>query len=303
VLCGRRPRRTASLGEDADVRVDACLDRLGGVADRRTLLRLVSRHQLDRAVAAGDVVRLGRSRLALPAADDALRAAAQVRGVVSHQSAALRHGWKVKRVPAVPHVTVPRNRSRIDAQGVVVHWGNLTAAQLLVGVTSPLQTVVDCARTLPFDEGLAIADSALRSGAVTRRDFLVAASTSPRSGRAAALRVAEHASAKAANPFESVLRAIALEVPGLDVVPQGPVGAVGHADLTDERLRIAVEAESFEFHALPEAFSHDVRRYTAMIRLGWLVVRFVWDDVMHRPAYVRSVLADVVALRARTQAV
>jgi very-short-patch-repair endonuclease len=68
-------------------------------------------------------------------------------------------------------------------------------------------------------------------------------------------------------------------------------------------LRIAVEAESLEFHALPDAFRYDVRRYTAMTRLGWLVVRFVWEDVMHRPAYVADVLADLVALRAGVQAV
>lgn len=111
------------------------------------------------------------------------------------------------------------------------------------------------------------------------------------------LRVVEVANAKAANPFESALRAIALTVPGLHVVPQGPVGTIGHADLTDRTLRIAIEAESFEFHALPEAFRYDVRRYTAMVREGWYVVRFVWEDVMERPDYVHAVLVDVVSMR------
>lgn len=46
---------------------------------------------------------------------------------------------------------------------------------------------------------------------------------------------------------------------------------------------------------LREAFSYDVRRYTAMIRSGWLVARFTWDDVMHRPVYVAAVVADLVA--------
>lgn len=121
--------------------------------------------------------------------------------------------------------------------------------------------------------------------------------------RTEALRVALAADRRAANPFESVLRAIALGVPGLAVVPQGEVGAIGHADLIDAELRIAVEAESFEFHALPEAFRDDVRRYTAMTRTGWLVARFVWDDVMHRPAYVHAALADLVGLRSCEQAV
>lgn len=279
------------------------LARLGGVVDRRSLLRLCSRHALDAAVAEGSVVRVSRNRYVLPAADEARSAAARVHGVVSHLSAALVHGWKVKVPPARPSVTVRRNRGRLDDRGLDLHWSTLTAAERAAAVTSPLRTVIDCARTLPFDQALAVADSALRSRTVLRSQLLEAAAASPRTGRAAALRVAHAADGRAANPFESVLRAIALDVPGLHVVPQGAVGAIGHADLTDARLRIAAEAESFEFHALPEAFTHDVRRYTAMTRLGWLVARFVWDDVMHRPAYVDGVLADLVALRHCQQAV
>ena len=175
--------------------------------------------------------------------------------------------------------------------------------ELAAGVTGPVRTVIDCARTLDFDAALAVADSALRSRAVRREVLIDAAAASPRTGRKRAMSVAAAASSKAANPFESVLRATALDVPGLAVVPQGRVGTVGHADLVDADLLIAVEAESFAFHALEEAFRYDVRRYTAMTRLGWLVVRFVWDDVMHRPAYVRDVLSDIVALRTRAQAV
>ena len=78
------------------------LARLGGVVDRRSLLRLCSRHALDAAVAEGSVVRVSRNRYVLPAADEARSAAARVHGVVSHLSAALVHGWKVKVPPARP---------------------------------------------------------------------------------------------------------------------------------------------------------------------------------------------------------
>lgn len=102
----------------------------------------------------------------------------------------------------------------------------------------------------------------------------------------------------AANPFESGLRAIALAIPDFAAVAQCPVIGVGHADVGDAALRIALEAESFEFHALPEAFNYDVHRYTAMTRAGWLVARFTWDDVMHKERYVAGVIADLIALRA-----
>ena len=283
--------------------ISEALERLGGVGDRRSLIRLSSRRALDAALAEGAATRVSRNRYVLPAADEARVAAARVHGAVSHLSAALVHGWKVKVPPGRPSVTIRRNRGRVDDRGIDLRWSTLTPAERAAGVTDPVRTVIDCARALPFDEALAVADSALRSRTVSRSELLEAASASPRTGRAAALRVAHAADGRAANPFESVLRAIALGVPGLHVVAQGAVGTIGHADLTDSRLRIALEAESFEFHALAEAFRHDVRRYTAMTRLGWLVLRFLWDDVMHRPAYVRAVLEDVVALRSCEQAV
>ncbi len=32
-----------------------------------------------------------------------------------------------------------------------------------------------------------------------------------------------------------------------------------------------------------------------MVRAGWHVVRFVWDDVYRDPSYVHAVLSDLVA--------
>ncbi|WP_125038197.1 hypothetical protein [Nocardioides sp. LS1] len=75
------------------------LQELGGVATRGTLLRLVTRSELDRVVAAGDVLRLARGRYALPDADAGVRAAAALGGVLSVTSAALHHGWAVRSVP------------------------------------------------------------------------------------------------------------------------------------------------------------------------------------------------------------
>ena len=239
---------------------------------------------------------MARNLYALPAADQAAIEARRARGVVSHLSAALAWGWQVKKVPEKPVVTVARNRHPGDVSSIDLRFARLSARDVVDGRTTRVRTVLDCARTLPFDEALAVVDSALRSGTVSRAELLAAAAVGPRTWRSRALRVFELASPKAANPFESVLRAIAVQVPGLDVLAQGAVGQ-WHADVADLDLRIAVEAESFEFHALPEAFRHDIRRYTDMVRLGWLVVRFVWEDVMERPAYVHGVLADLVALR------
>ena len=109
------------------------------------------------------------------------------------------------------------------------------------------------------------------------------------------MRVVKAANRLAANPFESVLRAIALDVPGLCVVPQQWVEDVGCVDLLDHRLRLVIEAESFQWHSTRRAWERDVRRYTLFTRLGYTVVRFTWGEVMYQPDYVRAVLLDLVA--------
>ena len=98
-------------------------------------------------------------------------------------------------------------------------------------------------RNLPEDEGLAIADSAMRHDFSARRLALLAASArGPRTDRIR--RVAARARREAANVFESSLRAIALTVPDLQVEPQVSVREphfLVRRDLVDERLRITLE--------------------------------------------------------------
>lgn len=277
------------------------LHRLGGVSDGTTLRRGCDPEALRLAVRKGRVLHLGRNSYALPGADEAVAAAVRLQGASSHLSAARAWGWKVKHLPATPVVTVPRNRKVLASRrdGVDLRWAGLPASDVQEHRTTRLRTVVDCARSLPFDEALCVADSALREGRVSREDLVEAASRSPRTGRAAAMRVAGLADGRAANPFESCLRAIALDVEGLAVTPQLAVPGIGHADLGDRTLRLLVEADSFEFHALREAFTYDIRRYTAMVRAGWTVLRFCWEDVMQRPAMVHETLTDVVRLQRR----
>jgi hypothetical protein len=117
--------------------------------------------------------------------------------------------------------------------------------------------------------------------------------------RARCLRVALLADGRAANPFESVLRAIALGVDGLHVEPQVWVDGVGRPDLLDRELGLVIEADSFEFHGSRRALKHDCERYNAFVVGGRLVVRFAYEHVMLQPRYVHGVLDGVVALLTR----
>jgi very-short-patch-repair endonuclease len=274
--------------------------RAGGTIPRAELLKISSRRHVDAAIATGALVRAGRSLIMLPGAAEAVVAARATGGVISGLSAARHHHWKVKAEPRVPVITVPRNRGRAHA-GMLLVRRDLPSAQHDGLVLTPVATVIDCARILPFDEALSVADSALRSRRVLPGDLTQAAEWLRPGERTRVLRVTNAADARAANPFESVARAIAREIPGLSVEPQGWVGGDWHSDLVDQALRIAIECDSWEHHADERAWRYDVRRYTQLAAQGWLVIRLLWEDVMARQDRVRDVLTAAVETAQRSR--
>jgi very-short-patch-repair endonuclease len=225
--------------------------------------------------------------------------ALKVSGHVCLITAALGYGWEVKAVPELPQVAVPKDR-RLDAEAratIEPIWTDLMVRDVEGLSTNETKTLEMCGRRLPFDEALAITDSALRAGYPSSA-LREAANAAKGPGSARWRRVAQEADGRAANPFESVLRAIALTVPGLDVEPQvrivGDLGLNARPDLGDVRRRLVLEADSFEWHGDRAALRRDARRYDLMVSNGWTVLRFAWEDVMHDQDWVRSVLAAAV---------
>lgn len=279
--------------------VSEVLHDLGGVARRAALLKVVSRKELDLAITSGDVVRDGRGLYALPDADEEDRLAQKYGGALGLTSAAVRHGWAVRTVPARPRVMVSRGRRiRTPVTDVEIHFAELEPDQVVDGVTAEETTIDHCLRRLPFADALAVADSALREG-FGRRALTEIADKARGPGAPQARRVARLATAKAANPFESSLRAIASDVPGLEVRAQVSIDDGAFAvrpDLVDGALRLVLEADSFEWHGKRSALAEDTRRYNMLVVAGWIVLRFCYEDVMYDPASVRRTLVDVVAL-------
>ncbi len=274
---------------------------VGGIADHQTLLRVCSRHQLTTAVASGEAVRLTRGRYALPGLDEHRAAAASLGGALDRLSAARQWGWKVKFPSARPQVVVPRGRnvSATRRRAIDLRWGEVSADELAAGVTSKERTVLECARQLPFDAALAVVDSALRDGA-SRTSLLLASARLPRTGQSRAYRVVELGSSLAANPFESVMRAVLEDVPGARFRPQVWVGNVGRADLVDDLHRVVVECDSFEFHSDAEALNHDMERYNAFVCEENLVLRFGWKHAMFRQDYVRATVGALITAQERS---
>jgi len=285
-----------------DVTPVEALTMLGGVASRSRLDGMCTRPTIEAALGSGEIVRVTRSLYRLPDVDRALRLAAELRGRLAVLSAAQAHGWEVAQPPDKPWVLVERSRHASSSRVHLV-WGEAEDHDDGL-VTSRRRTAVDCARRLPFRDALCVLDSALRHG--LDHETLVADAHAVRGkGAAAARRVAALATAEAANPFESMLRALAVEA-GLEVRAQveievpdvdSPGGTrTVRPDVVDRERRLVLEADSWQFHAGKEEFQTDCWRYTALVVEGWTVLRFTWWQVMHHPEWVVACLR-AVALR------
>ena len=282
------------FGKSRRMDVTSALARLGGVSPLAPLVSATSRKKVRVAVARGDVVKVGRDRYALPGGSRAVASARRLDGHLSHLTAALHHGWEVWRQPELPQLVVAPGTPRPADVAADVAVFRVPRADRDGWATGKVLTVLLCARDLPFVEALAVADSALRHRDVTEDELLAAAAAWPEDTiRDRIIRVVRFADARAANPFESALRAIAIEE-GLSVVPQYEVrvlALVVHPDLADPLRGIVVEAESWEFHASdPERFARDCVRYSLLTAAGWCVLRFTWDQVTCSEAFVRQVI-------------
>jgi very-short-patch-repair endonuclease len=275
--------------------------RLGGRARTGDVLSLCTRTALTQTLTEGRLVRPGRGVLVLPGLPDPEVAAARAGGVLSHLTAAERLRLSLVRVPDVVHVTVPHGARPAPQEGVRVHWSVAPVETDEAGIaTSGLRTVMDCATVLPFDEALAVADSALYWTRIMRTDLLAAAEASSRTGRRRRIRIAENADGRSANAFESRLRAIVLGAGWTGFEPQFAIpleSRTVRVDLADPLARVVLEADSFAHHGTRDALRRDCERYDELVADGWVVLRFAWEHVMFQPAWVARVVDETCRRR------
>lgn len=244
-----------------------------GIASHRDLLRYVSRWQIRAAVSGGDIARISRDRYCAVVVVGALGQARRSQAYLTHLSAALHHGWAVRFPP--DDAQLKKSVPYADRDG----WA-----------TTVLRALSDCCHDLPFADALAVCDSALRARSIEYDELLRAS----RGWKADARRVAAYADGKAKNPFESSLRAIAIQA-GLGVAAQWQVDAGSlrfHPDVADPIRGLALEADSYAWHgATRELHEQDCERYNLMVLAGWRVLRFTWGQVMLDPRAVTQALA------------
>jgi hypothetical protein len=287
----------------------------GGIVTAGVLRSSHPRTDIAAALAGNDVVRVGHGRYALRSAVPDAQHAVRLGAVVAGLSAAHWWGWSLAQEPELPVVAVPRNRHveperRSDVRVVhvdlrpdqIVHgdaaratpWGPRLPD--LARVTDKLTTAVYVARTEPLTTSLAVLDSARRDG-ITSDRLHAALAREPNQWRERARTATDASDPRAANGFESLVRAIAGDVPGLRLVPQVTVLPGITCDLVDEVLGIVVGCDSWTYHAEKSAFARDMERYNALVLAGRLVLRIGRPLAISDPGQVRRHLANAVALR------
>lgn len=252
------------------------------------------------------------------AADDPVRAHAirvltllQVSGraaVASHHSAATLHRLALLHSPPAGTVTLtlapPRRRNRAGPADVHFRTAELppehVTALYKLPVTTAARTVVDLARTLPFADGVVVADSALNLQKATKPELLRVLHACPGwPGVKQARRVVEFADERAESPLESAARVVfdqsGLDPPELQATVHGP-GFAARVDFLWREHKVIAEADGLIKYNDRNDLIAQFERDRLLRDAGYKVIHFTWRELFETPevviARIRQALAD-----------
>ena len=202
-----------------------------------------------------------------------------------------------------PALTVAEGVGGYSTAGLIVHrTATLEAAPHPVQgfpATTAARTVADLAPTLTLEQLVSAMDSALRAGTVNKADL--AAVCLRRAGRPGVelLRKATPlARVGSDSALESRIRLVivggGLPEPMLQIVVVVD-GETYRIDMGYYAPQVAIEGDGRDPHELPDALFRDRRRQNALSNSGWLPLRFTWDDVINRPAYIVAQVAKALS--------
>jgi hypothetical protein len=196
-------------------------------------------------------------------------------------------------------IAVPPERHPVERPGVKIARTILTDDDVVyvdgIAVTSPLRTVVDCARYGDHVAAVCLIESAVRLECVTPQDVAAAiAAVKGQRGSARAAYALQRVDLRSESPLETRVRLLLLDdgLPYPELQLEFAVNGVrGRIDLAyrcsgEATFRgLAIEADGREAHTREEAFHRDPIRQTALEEGGYLVRRFT-DRHVDMPGYV-----------------
>ncbi|HET6949597.1 MAG TPA: DUF559 domain-containing protein [Acidimicrobiales bacterium] len=227
--------------------------------------------------------------------------------VVSHLAACAL--WRLDGIaPGAVEVTVPRGRRPRRVAGIVHRSRDLLAVDVHRGgvppVTTPSRSLIDAAAVLDRDRLAAALDGATRSGLVHVPYLQWRIEELRRHGRPGIGRIAAVVPAGTAREREEswlerratqAIRAAGLPPPRSQVRLRHRRGRA-RVDLCYDETRLVVEVDGHATHATRRERQADAERAAGLVAAGWRVVRFTYEDVVDRPAYLAATIRTLLGL-------
>lgn len=270
----------------------------GSAATHELYTAGATRAMLAHAVRTGRLVRARQGWYCLPDAPKAQTQALRVGGRLGCIAAAKAHGLDVRGTPPL-HVCVGTNVSRLRSESdprlrlrndrasdAVVHWGAPSVGGNRL-TESPLGCLVTMATCQSPERVVAAADSAIRAGIVTQRQWVAALRPLPLRLRL----LLEEADGVAESITESVAR-FRLRRLGINLRQQVSVRGVGHVDFVIGGS-LVIEVDGRAFHI--DRFEEDRQRDALLSIRGYRVLRFSYRQVFERWGEVKGAILAAIA--------
>lgn len=162
-----------------------------------------------------------------------------------------------------------------------------------IPVTGVERTVIDLAGALPIGRLAHALDSAIVQRLTTPERIGIRLHKVGRRGRKGAGRLAalleervggkRPAESRFEGRLERVLLAAGLPRPVRQYEISDSRGRIGRVDFAYPRVRLAIEADSYRWHAGYGAWERDLRRRTRLAAAGWRVVHCSWKELSRDP--------------------
>lgn len=246
-----------------------------GVVRRQELLAAgMTRTSIQSEVATGTLIVVSRGLYRTADCPDDVRTAVAAGATLTCMSALKLHGITPMCDDKPLHIRRPRHRRRAgEVEGTrecpgrgIETWPPADSIERALAVASAHHDV---------EEVVAAFDAVLNAKLRTRAELEAAFAEGPAHARY----LLEISTGLAESALESVAR-LRLRALGIKVKAQHHVPGAGHFDLLVGR-RLLVELDGFEYHRDRKQFREDRRRDRRAAELGYTVLRFTWEDIMH----------------------
>lgn len=236
------------------------------------------------------VYRLGCKQPDLDEREMAALLAAGDEAVLSHLSAARRHGLDLPRDDSV-HITIPARRKAKIRGAKVWRSRSLRAGEVTTHrrfrITSLARTILDLAAILDDHELRVALDSAVRNDRSNVKSiFRLLAWHGPGCRGIGRLRSLLEEYRHGGEVPDSALERLAFELakatghqPRLQWKVRDRGRQVAEVDLAWPEVQLCIEVDGWAYHSSRDAFVRDRARDRALMGLGWMNLRYTSDDL------------------------